>query len=564
MKSHNSYFKLFNKSGRKYSLIILSAIFLLFSIDTLPQDVISKNGMVASAHPLASKAGLQILKDGGNAVDAMVATAFALGVVEPNASGIGGGGFMMIKLAAENKGITIDFRETAPDKAVPGMYYENDVPYKDLVHAGGMSIGVPGTMAGLALALEKYGTMSLSEVLNPAIKYAESGFEVSEKFSNMIVEAYDVILANEATSQIYLDEGLPLMEGGVISNPNLANTYLKIAERGADTFYKGEIAEAIVSEMKEQNGLITREDLETYSAEIKNPVTGTYRGYQIISAAPPTGGGTHLVELLNILESFNLKYLQHNSVEYIHVLAEAMKIVYADKSKNMADPAFYFVPVDSLTNKIYAHKVRKNIDLNKCRDDYRSSELLYRESNSTTHLSVVDKEGNLTALTQSINHWFGSGVTVKGTGILLNNHLGDFSSKPGTPNSIEPNKKPVSSIAPTLVLKAGKPFLSIGTPGGSRIIGALAQIIINIIDFDMGIDDAIEAPRVHVTKNVLHVEGRIDSVVVSGLIEIGHKVKIHPDYDNYFGGAQGILIDHKLGEIRGGADSRRDGVAIGY
>ncbi len=560
IKCYNKYkFKRINKVS-----VFLYTLLFFISINTSAQDVVFKNGMVASAHPLASKAGLQILEDGGNAVDAMVATAFALGVVEPNASGIGGGGFMTIKLVSQEDGVTIDFRETAPYKATPKVFYSDDKNFKRMVHNGAMSVGVPGTVAGLTLALEKYGTMTLEQVLVPAIKYATNGFEVSEKFSNMIVEAYDVISENEATSAIYLNDGLPRMEGEIIKNPDLANTLSKLGSNGAECFYRGEIAQAIASEMTEEDGIITIKDLNNYKAEIKEPIIGTYKEYQIISTAPPSGGGTHLVELLNILETYNLNLLKHNSDQYIHILVEAMKIIYADKSVNMADPDFHSVPVKTLTSKTYAEKVRDNINLNKASFDYKAIRMLDRESNSTTHLSVADKEGNIVALTQSINHWFGSGVTVKGTGILLNNHLGDFANKAGTFNSIEPKKRPVSSIAPTLVLKDGKPFLSIGTPGGSRIIGALAQIIINIIDFNMGIDQAIEAPRVHTAKGVLHVEGRIEKEVLAKLKELGHKVKVHSDFDNYFGGAQGVLIDTKTDKLRGGADSRRDGVAVGY
>jgi gamma-glutamyltranspeptidase/glutathione hydrolase len=520
--------------------------------------------MVASAHPLASEAGLQILQDGGNAVDAMVAAAFALGVVEPNASGIGGGGFMTIKLVSQNDGVTIDFRETAPGGATEEVYYANTRSFKELVHGGALAIGVPGTVAGLATALEKFGTMSLAEVLKPAINYAQNGFVVSSKLSGFIVEAYDVISENEATSNIYLTDGLPASEGTIIKNPDLASTLIHLADNGVDSYYNGSIAEKIASEMKEQKGLITLDDLKNYRVLMKKPVVGTYRGYQIISSAPPSGGGTHLIELLNILEFYDLKSLKPNSSEYIHLLAEAMKIVLADKDANMADPDFYSVPIELLTDKKYAQELIKKIDLNKALFEYEPQKMLMRESNNTTHLSVADKDGNMTALTQSINHWFGSGITVKGTGILLNNHMGDFSSSPGLHNSVEPNKRPVSSIAPTIVLKDGSPFLSIGTPGGSRIISALAQIIINIIDFEMGVDAAIEAPRVHAFKEVLHVEGRIDQQVIKELEGLGHTIKIHPDYDNYFGGAQAIMVDSQTRELRGGADSRRAGAALGY
>lgn len=539
-------------------------IYFMFTAFVFSQDVIGENGMVAAAHTLASKAGVQILQEGGNAIDALVASTFVLGVVEPNASGIGGGGFMTIKMSSKKKGVTIDFRETAPAKATSDFYYLHEKEFGVLVHAGALSVGVPGTVAGLTLALEKYGTMNLEQVLKPAIKYAAEGFEVSQKLSNMITEAYDVISKNDASSAIYLNEGLPRMEGEIITNPDLANTLSKIAKDGADAFYRNEIANTISSEMIKQNGLLSKYDLVNYKAQIKEPVVGEYKNYQILSSAPPSGGGTHIVEYLNILENYNLKEMKHNSVEYIHLLSEAMKIVMADKAANMVDPDFYSVPVGILTSQEYADGVRKHIKLDEARYDYKTEALEDWESNSTTHMSVVDKDGNLVALTQSINHWFGSGVTVEGTGILLNNHLGDFSRKPNKINSISPNKRPVSSIAPTIVLKDGKPFLTIGTPGGSRIIGALSQILLNIIEFDMGIDDAIEAPRIHTARGTLHVEGRIDNEVISKLEKLGHKIKTHPEYDNYFGGAQGIIIKQDSKIIIGGADSRRDGVAVGY
>ena len=291
---------------------------------------------------------------------------------------------------------------------------------------------------------------------------------------------------------------------------------------------------------------------------------GTYRGYQIISTAPSSGGGTHLIELLNILEEYDLKKMDHNSVEYIHVLAEAMKIVLKDKDKYMGDPAFNNVPVAELTNKPYANSLRKFISPKNARYDFIPDLQKYSESGSTTHLSVVDKERNIIALTQSINLWFSSGIVAQGTGILINNHMADFADKPGLPNSIEPYKRPVSSIAPTILLKDGKPFLTIGTPGGSRIIGALAQIIINIIDFEMGIDEAIEAPRVHAYGKYLDLEGRIQEETANELKKMGHNIRMREKYDPYFGGAQGIMIKTTTGKLYGGADSRRDGIVVGY
>jgi len=547
------------------SVRLFSAIFILLVTNMFARDVVARHGMTASAQPLASQAGVEILKQGGNAVDALVATAFALGVVEPNASSIGGGGFMTIKMANQPQGITIDFRETAPAAATAKIYYHGKKKFSELTHAGPYSVGVPGVPAGLALALKKYGAFTLAQVLQPAIRYARNGFTVSDKLAGMIVDAYEIISQNPGSAALYLDEnGLPLSAGKIIKNPQLAATMEKLAVRGVQCFYKGEIAHAIAKEMEQQKGLLTPSDLARYKAIERKPVKGVYRGYEILSTAPPSGGGTHLVELLNILNGYNLKNLGHNSVPYIHLLAEGLKICLADKAANMADPAFYSVPVKKLTSIKYAASLRKFINPNRARFDYKAQCMLSRESNSTTHISVIDKDGNMAALTQSINHWFGSGITVEGTGILLNNHLADFSSKAGLPNSIEPFKRPVSSIAPTLVLKDGKPFMSIGTPGGSRIIGALAQIIVNIIDFHMPIDAAIEAPRVHAFKKTLHLEGRIPEDVVKGLEKLGHKVKIHKNFDNYFGGAQGIVIDPKTHQLHGGADSRRDGVALGY
>jgi gamma-glutamyltranspeptidase/glutathione hydrolase len=357
---------------------------------------------------------------------------------------------------------------------------------------------------------------------------------------------------------------LPIEAGRVLKNEDLAQTFGKLAANGAKIFYNGGIASAIVDEVKTQGGIFELEDMKAYEAKIRQPVIGSYRGYQIITAAPPSGGGTHLIELLNIMEGFDVKKLGHNSAECIHLFTEAMKMIYADKSMNAADPDFFQVPVDSLINKNYARKLRNTINKNKAMFDYSPSNWINMESNSTSHLSVVDGQGNIVALTQSINHWFGCGIVVPGTGILLNDHIKDFDNRVNVPNSIAPHKRPVSNTAPSIILKDGKPFLTVGSPGGSRIISAVAQIIMNVIDFNMSMDEAIEAPRVHCLKSILHVEGRIDEKVIEQLKIMGHKIKNHPDFDNYFGGAQGILINPDTKQLLGGADSRRDGVAVGY
>ncbi|MCI0494681.1 gamma-glutamyltransferase [candidate division KSB1 bacterium] len=521
--------------------------------------------MVASAHPIASSVGLDILKRGGNAVDAAMAVAFALSIAEPNASGIGGGGFMMIKMADQQKAVMIDYREMALGKATSEFYYENDASFKELTTPGfSTSIGVPGLVACADSALKKFGTMTLSEILQPAIHLARHGIPVSEKLNGMIAENYDKISKYPATSAIYLSEMLPLEAGTILKNEDLAQSFEKIAQQGSDLFYEGDLAKAIVAEVQNQGGLFELSDLQSYQAKIRKPVMGSYRGYEIISAAPTTGGGTHLIELLNIMEGFEVRKLGHNSAQFVHIFTEAMKMVYADKSLNTADPDFFDVPVDSFINKNYAKKLREKIDQSKASFDYTPPEFIATESNSTSHLSIIDEHGNIVALTQSINNFFGSGIVVPGTGILLNDHLSDFDDDPGKPNSIAPYKRPTSSIAPTIILKDGKPFMSLGTPGGTRIISALSQIIMNVIDFGMSMDDAIEAPRVHCLTKILHVEGRIDQQVIETLKSMGHKIELHPNFDNYFGGAQGILLDSKSHRLFGGADSRRDGVAIGF
>lgn len=543
--------------------ILSILIILLFNSSIFSQDVISTEGMVASAHPLASKVGTKILKEGGNAVDAAVATAFALAVVEPNASGLGGGGYLVIKMTNQEEPVFLDYREMAPAAATPRLYYNQTSNFEDISKLGGKSIGIPGMVAGLLSVHNKFGQLTIEKVLKPAIKLANDGFPISAKLSSIILDKYEMLSVNPDASKIFLLDMLPPPEDTILKNPQLASSMNLLIKKGAEEFYNGSIATAIVKTMSEVGGVITADDLKKYKPEYRHPVFGTYRGYQIISAAPSSGGGTHLVELLNILEGYNLKNFGHNSAGYIHTLAEAIKIVLADKSEYMCDPAFDKVPVAKLTDKSYAKNRREFIQQEKARFDYQPGFPDDNESGSTTHLSVVDKDRNIVALTQSINLWFSNGIVAEGTGILLNNHIADFASKPGLRNSIEPFKRPVSSIAPTIVLKEGKPFLTIGTPGGSRIIGALTQIIVNLIDFNMSIDEAIEAPRIHAIGKYLYLEGRIDSKVIEGLKVKGHNIKIREKYDSYFGGAQGILIQED-GKLYGGADSRRDGVAVGY
>ncbi len=535
------------------------------SID-LNRDAIGENGVVSAAKPEASEVGVEILKKGGNAIDAAVATAFAIGVVEPNASGLGGGGFMLIRYADTGEEVFLDFREVAPKNATPDMYEldENGRPINEASTLGGKSVAVPGEIAGLLMALEKYGTMTREEVLQPAIDLAENGFVVSKNFSRIMGENIGRINSFEATKEIYLKNGLPYEEGDIFTNKDLANTLKKIAKEGKDAFYKGEIAKAIVDEVQRTGGIMTLEDLENYEVKVRKPVKGTYRGYEIVSVPPSSSGGTHLVQLLNILENFNLRDLGHNTTDSIHVWSEAIKLMFADRDKYMADTDFVDVPLTGLISKDYAKELYKKIDMNKSAQDVKAGNPYKYESGSTTHFSVMDKEGNMVAVTQTINYYFGSGVTVPGTGILLNNQMDDFEVKPGCSNSIEPGKRPLSSMTPTLVIKDGKPFMTLGSPGATRIITTVAQVISNIIDYDMDIQEAINVPRMYDRRGELKLEGRFDKKTVEELESRGHYVEVSDkDYDGDFGAVQGVMFD-KSGKLHGGADPRLDGKAAAY
>lgn len=557
-------------SYRRVLTVVVGFIFLFnfkcsfFRDETKSQDTIAERAMVASAHPKASSVGIDILKRGGNAVDAALAMAFALSMAEPNASGIGGGGFMVIKMADSKQAVMVDYREMAPGKATPEFYYQTESSFKEYTTEGCNSIGIPGLVSCAEIVLDRYGSMSIGEILEPAIKLAREGIVVSEKLHGMIIDNIEKIMKYPSTSTLYFSDMLPLEIGVVLKNEDLALTFEKVANSGPSVFYEGEIASAIVDEVKEWGGIMALSDLKSYEAKFRKPVPGTYRGYQIISAAPVSGGGTHLIELLNIMEGVDVKSLGHNSVQFIHLFTEAMKMVYADKAMNTADPDFHTIPLEHFIDKDYAAKLRNRIHKEKARFDYSPPNLIIKESSDTSHLSVVDEDGNIVALTQSINNFFGSGIVVSDAGFLLNDHLSDFDALPNRPNSIAPHKRPTSSIAPTIVLKDDRPFMTLGTPGGTRIISALAQIIMNVIDFGMSMDEAIEAPRVHCLRRQLYMEGRIDGDVIEILKSMGHPIQVREDYDKYFGGAQGILIHPETRKLYGGADSRRDGVAIGF
>ncbi|MBX2805881.1 MAG: gamma-glutamyltransferase [Hyphomicrobiales bacterium] len=473
--------------------------------------VIGQNGMVATQDAIASAVGLDILKKGGNAFDAAVATGFAMAVTHPQAGNLGGGGFMLIALAKERKVIAIDYREMAPEAAGRDLFLGADGEVdQDKARFSHASAGVPGTVAGLIHVLENYGTMTLAEVLAPSIRLAEEGFEIPRGLAYALARNVPRFVKDQSSANYFVHpDGRPFHTGERLVQRDLAKTLTSIAKTGRDGFYKGWVADAIVAEMKSGNGLITHEDLEGYRVVEREPVRGTYRGHDIYSMPPPSSGGTHLVQMLNILEEYDLSASGHNSADTIHRMVEAMRRAYADRAEHMGDPDFWDVPVAGLAGKPYADVLRGGIDLSNASKsaDISAGTPAPPESEQTTHFSIMDKDGNAVANTYTINFAFGSGWSVDGAGFLLNNEMDDFASKPGVPNAygliggeanaIEARKRPLSSMTPTIVFKDGEPYLATGSPGGSTIITVVMQILMNVMDFKMNIAEATAAPRIH-------------------------------------------------------------------
>lgn len=536
-----------------------------------PHDYIGRKGMVVAAHPLAVQAGLEVLKKGGNAIDAAIASAFALNAAEPFASGIGGGGFMVLFLAQEKRVTVINFREKAPAQAHPSMFLDNGKVQDDWRKAHGLAVAVPGALAGWSYALEKYGTMQLAEVMGRSIQIAEQGFPVSKTFSQINKDEYEKILLNAGATSPYLNQGLPYEPGDTFKNPDLSITLRHIVSQGWQDFYKGEIAQQIVETVQNKGGLITLADLSQYSPIEQPPLKGTYKEHTLYSIQPPGSGGLHIIQLLNIIEHWPVKSWGFNSPEYIHHMSEALRFVFADRARYLGDPDFVSVPVEDLTSKEYAAQIAKKIIPDRLQGAYPYGRFdeNQTEKENTTHLSVIDEQGNIVSLTQSINDFFGSGIVPDGTGFLLNNHMADFSPQPDSINAPNPYRRPVSSMGPLICFKEGKPFLVLGSPGGTRIFPSLTQIIINIIEFGMSLDQAIEAPRFYTysaqgkARN-LFMESRIPPETVRSLEQIGHITEIRDPFDKFFGGAQGIMVLPKKKILLGGADSRRDGSGAGY
>jgi len=549
------------------------------SLDRL-HPVYATQGMVATQEARATRIGLEVLKNGGNAVDAGVTIGFVLAVTLPRAGNLGGGGFMIVHDADTGETVAIDYREKAPAGAFRDMYLdEQGNAVAERSRFTRLAVGVPGTVAGLARALAEFGTISLAEAIEPAIRLARDGITVSPDMADSLKALESRLKQWDSSAAIFYKEGgVPYQPGETLVQADLARSLSLIAEQGPQAFYEGEIADRIVTEMERGGGLITKADLAAYEPVLRDPVRGRYRGYEIVSMPPPSSGGIHIVQILNILEGYPIGWLGHNTAETIHLMAEAMKRAYADRSEYLGDSDFVDVPIDGLTSKAYAADLRALIDRNRATAaaDIRPGEPLSPlpyESNETTHFSVVDSEGNAIANTYTINFSYGSGLVADGTGILLNNEMDDFSAKPGVPNAygliggeanaVAPNKRPLSSMSPTIVLKDGVVFLVTGSPGGSRIITTTLQVILNVIDHGMNIAEATQAVRVHHQwlPDELRIEDGLNLDTIRLLVAKGHTVVVK----DAMGSTQSILVDRESGYLFGASDPRRAGaLTAGY
>lgn len=554
----------------------------LITYNTQHHPTLAKNGMVVSQEYHASEAGLQILKAGGNAVDAAVATGFALAVTHPQAGNLGGGGFMMVYLKDQNKSIAIDYREMAPAAAHRDMFLgaDGEVDRRKAFFSH-QSSGTPGTVKGLIEALEKYGTMPLDKVMAPAIRLAEEGFEMTWALEESLTRYQRRLKGNAASaSYFFKPDGSTYKAGELFRQPDLAKTLKAIAANGAAGFYEGWVADRLVATMRAGGGLISHDDLKGYQVKYREPIEGSYRGVKVVTMPPPSSGGIHIVQMLNVLEGWDLKGLGHNSADHIHRMAETMKYAYADRSKYLGDPDFFKVPVAALTSKNYGVQIRAKIDTSKATPSTEISPAakLPEESNDTTHFSVTDRFGNMVANTYTLNFTYGNGISVEGAGFLLNNEMDDFSAKPGTPNAfgllggeanaIEPFKRPLSSMTPTLVFKDGEPFMATGSPGGSRIITTVLQVVMNVAEFDMNVQAATSVPRFHHQwfPDKIFTEPGLSVDTRRKLAAMGHTLELAPTGGEIrvLGAAQSILRTPE-GIIHGAADPRRPGShAAGY
>ena len=532
--------------------------------------VIARSGMVVGPEQLAAEVGAQILRQGGNAIDAAVATGFALAVTYPRAGNLAGGGFMLIHLADDDRETLIDYRETAPAAASRDMFLDNEGNLdKQREYFSLQSAGVPGTVAGMLYALEKYGTLTREQALAPAIALARDGIPVSYSlFFEISASAQNLRKNPAAERQFFQPDGSAYAVGDIWRQPDLAWTLSEISEEGIDGFYGGEVAQLITTEMESGGGLITAQDLADYRVVERQPVRGTYKDFEIVSTPPPSSGGVHIVQMLNILEGYDLQAMGHNSAAYVHHLTESMKLAYADRSLYLADPDFVDVPVTQLIDKAYAEQQRQRIDSNVATPsvDIAPGQLLGSESTETTHYSVADRFGNVVSNTYTLNFSFGSNIVVPGTGMLLNNEMADFASSPGSANAfglvqgeankIEPGKRPLSSMSPTIVFRAGEPWLATGSPGGSVIISTVLQTTLNAMVFDMNIATAAAEPRMHHQwmPDVLKMEEGFSLDTVRLLQAMGQNVDMA---SRTTGRTNSIMLDE--GWLYGSSDTRRPG-----
>ena len=569
---------------RKLLIVAAFAAIITVSAAAAPlRPTHAPHAVVASVHELASRAGVEMMQAGGNAVDAAVATGFALAVVHPQAGNIGGGGFLLLRTATGETHF-IDFREKAPAAATENMYLDahgNVIPNLSVV--GYKSVGVPGSVAGLVYAEKKYGKLTLEKVIAPAIRLARDGFPLAYEDAQ---DLQDEDLARFADShRIFQRDGKLYQPGEILKQPELARTLERIA-KNPDDFYHGALARELATAIQKGGGLITAADLAAYEVKEREPVRGSYRGYDIIGAPPPSSGGTTLIEILNILEGFDLAKTGNRSAETIHLTAEAFRRAFFDRTDFLGDPDFANIPVPQLIDKKYAAAWRASIDPNHAsvskelqRPPFQGLErvadsrpIALHEPENTTHYSVVDAEGNAVAVTTTLNDTLGSRVTAEGLGFLLNDEMDDFATKQGVPNSygliqgpanaIGPGKRPLSAMTPTIVLKDGKLFLVLGSPGGPTIITTVANILMGVVDFGLDIQDAVSAPRFHhqwLPDQIL-VEDRLSPDTMNLLRSKGHKLDVH----HFWGDGECIMIDPKTGERLGASDGRNNGKAVGY
>ena len=540
----------------------------IIEYNSINHPVISKTGMVVSQRYKASEVGAEILRKGGNAVDAAVATGLALAVVLPRAGNLGGGGFMVVYLKDKDKTITIDYREKAPSEAHRDLFLDKNGNYdKQRAQFSLLSAGVPGTVAGLYLALTKYGTMTWQEVLEPSIKLAEEGFMIPHDLANILASPrYKKRLSSNAAAakSYYKKDKSNYQAGEVLKLPDLAWTLKELSDNGPGAFYEGEIAKKIVKEMKRNQGLISAEDLKNYKAIERSPVEGTYKDFRIVSMPPASSGGVHLIQMLNMIEEYPIQDMGFGSADSIHILAEVMKRAYADRSKHLGDMDFYDVPF-SLMSKEYASYLNQSISVNlrTASEDVFAGDPYPYESPDTTHFSVMDEYGNVVSNTYTLNFSYGSGIMIPGTGMLMNNEMDDFSSKPGVPNgygllgseanSIQANKRPLSSMTPTIIFKENEPYLVLGSPGGSRIITTVLQVALNVMEHNMNVAQAVNSPRVHHQwlPEVLMIEKGFGPDTEKILEDKGYR--LYPS--STMGSVQAILKDGDY--FYGAADPRR-------